>query len=68
MPFTRRDMLKAGAALAAVTPAVLDWTYAWGAEQPFKPEAGAKLRFLRWSKFLDAENKATSDAIAAFSQ
>lgn len=67
MSFTRRDVLKAGAALAA-TPAMLDWTHAWAAEQPFKPEAGAKLRFLRWSKFLDAENKATSEAIAAFSQ
>jgi hypothetical protein len=47
---------------------MLDWTYAWSAEQPFKPEPGARLRFLRWSKFLDAENKATSEAIAAFSQ
>jgi multiple sugar transport system substrate-binding protein len=67
MPFTRRDVLKAGTALA-VAPAMLDWTQAWSAEQPFKPEAGAKLRFLRWSKFLDAENKATSEAIAAFTQ
>jgi multiple sugar transport system substrate-binding protein len=63
----RRYALKAGAALAAGA-GLLDWTHAWSAEQPFKPEAGAKLRFLRWSKFLDAENKATSEAIAAFSK
>jgi len=67
MSFTRRNLLKAGAALA-LSPAMLDSTYAWAAEQPFKPEAGARLRFLRWSKFLDAENSATTEAIAAFSQ
>ena len=63
----RRDVLKAGAALALGSK-LIDWSYAWSAEQPFRPEPGAKLRFLRWSKFLDAENKATSEAINAFSR
>src|SRR5690349_13144685 len=63
----RRSALKAAAALAAAAT-LPDWTHAWAAEQPFKPEPGAKLRFLRWSKFLDAENKATNDAIAAFTK
>src|SRR5215207_7230831 len=67
MSFERRDVLKAGSALA-VSAWLLDWSCAWSAEQPFKPEPGAKLRFLRWSKFLDAENKATTDAILAFTQ
>jgi multiple sugar transport system substrate-binding protein len=67
MPFNRRAALRAGAALALRT-GLLDWSYAWSAEQPFKPEPGAKLRFLRWSKFLDAENKATTEAITAFTQ
>jgi multiple sugar transport system substrate-binding protein len=70
MPFARRALLKTGLAAAAswASTALLEWTHAWAAEQPFKPEAGAKLRFLRWSKFLDAENKATADAIAAFTR
>ena len=70
MSFSRRDLLKAGAAAVATAASstLLDWTDAWAAEQPFKPEAGAKLRFLRWSKFLEAENKATTDAINAFSR
>ncbi len=67
MSVNRRHALKAGAALAS-SAGLLDWTYAWSAEQPFKPEPGAKLRFLRWSKFLDAENKATTEAITAFTQ
>jgi len=67
MSRSRRDALKAGTALA-VSSQLLDWAYAWSAEQPFKPEPGARLRFLRWSKFLDAENKVTSDAVNAFSQ
>ena len=66
MSRSRRDALKAGTALA-VSSQLLDWAYAWSAEQPFKPEPGARLRFLRWSKFLDAENKVTSDAVNAFS-
>jgi multiple sugar transport system substrate-binding protein len=66
MALTRRDWLKRGVGLAAGA-ALFDWSYAWAVEQPFKPEPGAKLRFLRWSKFLDAENTATTEAINAFS-
>src|SRR5919205_3144867 len=72
MNITRRDILKRGTVLAATGAALqaglLDWAEAWAAEQPFKVENGAKLRFLRWSKFLDAEDKATQDNIAAFSK
>lgn len=70
MPVTRRAVMKAGAAFAgtAMASALLDWASAWAAGQPFKPEPGAKLRFLRWGKFLDAEDKATTESIRAFSQ
>jgi len=67
MSFNRREVLKASAALA-LSSARLDATHAWAAEQPFKPEVGAKLRFLRWGKFLDAEDRATNEAIAAFTR
>jgi multiple sugar transport system substrate-binding protein len=63
---SRRDLLTGGAALAGLP--LLERTRAWAAEQPFKPETGAKLRFLRWGKFLDAEDQATTANIRAFTQ
>jgi multiple sugar transport system substrate-binding protein len=67
MSMDRRRLLKSGTTLAAGT-ALLDWAHAWATEQPFTPEAGAKLRFLRWGKFLDAEEQATNANIAAFTR
>src|SRR5260221_11760489 len=71
MRFSRRDLLKTGAALGGASLAGtggLDWAKAWAADQPFQPEKGAKLRFLRWGKFLDAEEQATTANIRAFTQ
>lgn len=67
----RRQVIKGGTAALAGTllaPTALNWAQAWAAEQPFKPEKGAKLRFLRWNKFLDAEDKATTENIEAFTK
>jgi multiple sugar transport system substrate-binding protein len=70
MTITRRRFLETGAlaAGAALSPRLLDWADAWAQEQPFKPESGARLRLLRWSKFLDAEDAATRANIEAFSK
>ncbi len=69
MAMNRRDVLKAGGALAGLATAErLGWARAWAEEQPFKPEKGARLRFLRWGKFLDAEDKATTANIEAFAK
>jgi multiple sugar transport system substrate-binding protein len=71
MRLVRRDVLRSGAMLALGAVAgtsLLDHARAWAAEQPFAPEPGAELRFLRWGKFLDAEEQATLASIEAFSQ
>jgi multiple sugar transport system substrate-binding protein len=67
---TRRTLLKGAAVTGAgiLSPSLLDWTEAWAQEQPFKPEPGARLTFLRWAKFLDAEDRATRENIAAFTK
>ena len=68
MTYNRRQIIRGAAAAtgAVAASSSLDWAQAWAQEQPFKPEKGAKLRFLRWNKFLDAEEKATIDNIEAF--
>ena len=70
--FTRRGMLMgttaavAGTALAG--PALMDWARAWAAENPFKPEAGASIRALRWNRFVESEDIQFDKNIAAFEQ
>lgn len=64
----RREIMKAALAGGAFAANLTGWATAWAQEQPFKPEPGAKLQFLRWGKFLDAEDQATKANIAAFSQ
>ena len=54
MPITRRHLLRSTVALATAAP-LLDWARAWAADQPFTPENGAKLQFLRGATFLPAE-------------
>ncbi|WP_375461675.1 ABC transporter substrate-binding protein [uncultured Enterovirga sp.] len=68
MGIDRRSLLWGAAAAGTIATPMSDWSAAWAQEQPFKPEAGAKLNFLRWGKFLDAEDKATRDNIAAFTK
>lgn len=66
---TRRDIMKSAALIAAGAAGnVTAWAQAWAQEQPFRPEPGAKIRFLRWSRFLDAEDQATRANIAAFTK
>ena len=67
---TRRSVLKGTAAAVAagtvVSPALLEWARAWAAEMPFKPEAGAKIRMLRWNRFVESEDIQFDKNIAAF--
>jgi multiple sugar transport system substrate-binding protein len=65
---TRREIMKAALAGGAFAANLTGWATAWAQEQPFKPEPGAKLQFLRWGKFLDAEDQATKANIAAFNK
>jgi multiple sugar transport system substrate-binding protein len=64
----RRRLLRSMVAAAVGTEPLLTWARAWAQDQPFRPEAGAQLRMLRWGKFLDAEERATNENIRAFSE
>src|ERR1041385_1333012 len=68
--FTRRSMLQGGTALAAAgaltRPALFDFAQAWAQGAPWKPEAGAKLTVMRWKRFVEAEDKAFNEMVAAF--
>jgi multiple sugar transport system substrate-binding protein len=66
MLIKRRTLLQSGAALAAASPALLDWAHAWAADQPFTPVKGATLRLLRGATFLPAEGETTAANAAAF--
>jgi multiple sugar transport system substrate-binding protein len=69
---TRRDVLKAGAAvggLAALQGADLNsWAQAWAQSAPWKPEKGAKLQVMRWKRFVQAEEDAFLALVAAFTK
>lgn len=68
----RRDVLKTGAGLATgaalAGTSLLDWTKAWAADMPFKPEPGAKLRMLRWNRFVESEDIQFDKNMAAFTE
>ncbi len=70
--FTRRNALKTGAGLAAGAAlggsSLLKWAEAWATEMPFKPEAGATLRALRWNRFVESEDIQFDKNVAAFEQ
>ena len=69
---TRRRAIVAAGALASSTllggPGWLGRCRAWAADQPFRPEKGAKLKLLRWSGFVQTgpEEAAFARQIAAF--
>lgn len=68
---TRRNMLRTSAVAAGATLAgtsLLDWTKAWAQDMPFKPEDGAKLRMLRWNRFVESEDIQFDKNIAAFTE
>jgi multiple sugar transport system substrate-binding protein len=68
----RRRMLQGSTALGAGAlvggTSLLDWARAWAEEMPFKPEAGAQLRALRWNRFVETEDIQFDANIEAFIQ
>lgn len=69
---TRRDALKAGAALAgtgALQAAHLSaFAAAWAQSAPWKAEKGAKLQLLRWKRFVQSEEDGFMALVAAFTK
>jgi multiple sugar transport system substrate-binding protein len=67
--FSRRHVLKAGAAVAGASAANLAaWSAAWAQASPFKPEANASLQLLRWKRFVQAEEDAFMALVANFTK
>jgi len=67
--FTRRNVLKTGAALAGAGAANLAlWAQAWAQASPFKPEKGASIQLLRWKRFVQAEEDAFMALVANFTK
>lgn len=67
--FTRRNVLKTGAALAGASAANLAlWAQAWAQASPFKPEKGAAIQLLRWKRFVQAEEDAFMVLVANFTK
>ncbi len=68
-PFTRRNVLKTGAALAGASAANLAlFAQAWAQSSPFKPEKGAAIQLLRWKRFVQSEEDSFMALVAAFTQ
>jgi multiple sugar transport system substrate-binding protein len=70
--FTRRDALKAGAAIAGVgaleAANLSAFAAAWAQAAPWKPEKGAKLQLLRWKRFVQSEEDGFMALVAAFTK
>src|SRR5881227_23184 len=70
--FTRRGLLQGGTALAAAGaltgPALFDFARAWAQTAPWKAEPGAKLTVMRWKRFVESEDAAFNEMVAAFSK
>jgi len=70
--FTRRSVLKGGAALAGAAALesahLLSFAQAWAAMSPWKPEKGAKLQLLRWKRFVQSEEDGFMALVAAFTK
>lgn len=69
----RRSLLKGGASVLAGAATLsadqlLGFAKAWAQTTQWKPEAGAKINLLRWKRFVEAEDKAFMDMIAAFTK
>src|SRR3954467_536813 len=68
--FTRRTLVQGATALGAATaltgPALFEWAKAWAQASPWKAEKGAKLTVMRWKRFVEAEDKAFNEMVAAF--
>ncbi len=69
--FTRRSVLKGSAAAGAGIMGgtdLLHFAKAWAQASQWKPEAGAKLKVLRWKRFVVAEDEAFMAMVQAFSK
>ena len=67
--FTRRSVLKAGAAIAGVSAANLTmFAQAWAQSAPFKPEKGAAIQLLRWKRFVQSEEDSFMAICGAFTK
>ena len=70
--FTRRDALRAGAALAGASALeaanLTAFATAWAQAAPWKPEKGAKLQLLRWKRFVQSEEDGFMALVAAFNK
>ncbi|HVF64111.1 MAG TPA: ABC transporter substrate-binding protein [Casimicrobiaceae bacterium] len=67
--FTRRDVLKTGAAVAGASALNLTlWAQAWAQSSPFKPEKGVPITLLRWKRFVQSEEDSFMALVAAFSK
>lgn len=68
----RRRLLQGSTALGAGAllggTSLLDWAKAWAEEMPFKPEKDAKLRALRWNRFVETEDIQFDKNIVAFTE
>jgi multiple sugar transport system substrate-binding protein len=69
----RRSLLKGGAAVLAGAATVsadqlFGFAKAWAQTAQWKPEAGAKINLLRWKRFVEAEDQAFMNMIAAFTK
>jgi len=69
----RRSLLKGGASLLAGAATVsadqlLGFAQAWAQTSQWKPEAGAKINLLRWKRFVEAEDVAFMNIMAAFTK
>jgi multiple sugar transport system substrate-binding protein len=69
---TRRDVLKAGGAVAGLGALqgadLMLWAQAWAQSAPWKPEKGAKLQLMRWKRFVQSEEDGFLALVAAFTK
>ncbi len=70
---SRRSLLKGGASVLAGAATVsadqmLGFAKAWAQTAQWKPEKGAKINLLRWKRFVEAEDVAFMNIMAAFTK
>jgi len=68
--FDRRRLLQGGAAAAAMLTGdqLFNFAKAWAQTAQWKPEPGAKLTVMRWKRFVESEDQAFNEMVAAFSK
>jgi multiple sugar transport system substrate-binding protein len=69
-PFTRRQVIKSGTALAGAGAAanLALFASAWAQAAPWKPEKDAKIQLLRWKRFVQSEEDSFMALVAAFTK